>query len=257
MARDPPLRGTPRSWAGPTAVHCAELGIPKRRSPNHGVQRFNDRSDTRAVIHSAESTLTRLAHGRFQSFSDAAEVVVGSLADALPGVVLLTRIEPDEKTCRVIDIRGTDIEGLQRGAVLPIATATSDDVDLDPEFLRSRGVRGKLVMPLATSEGIIVGILCALDAGADAYLSEHAALLGIGALLLSHEWESVQRRAELRRLRARLSEGPGTDPETGLADRGGFLELLEREWRLATRGTVESVLVACSVNVAGAQSTSD
>jgi GGDEF domain-containing protein len=209
------------------------------------------------VANSISSTLTRLAHRRFQSFSDAAEAVVTALADAIPGVVLLGRIEPNEQTCRVIDVCGTGLESFQRGAVLPIITPTLEDVDLDSEFLRTRGAQASLVMPLLSSEGIIVGVLCALDASADVYLYEHAALLGVAALLLSHEWESVQRRAELRRLRARLSEGPGTDSETGFADRDGFLELLEREWRLATRGTVESVLVTCSVNVGGEQNAPD
>lgn len=211
------------------------------------------------------STLTRLARRRFQNFSEAAEVVLSALADVIPGTVLLGRLEPDERVCRVMDIRGAGVGGLQRGAVLPVAaatsvrgvsdpacrTATSTPVDagLDVEFLGSLGARTSLTLPLETSDGIIVGVLCALDSSAGAYRSEHAALLGIAAVLLGHEWESVQRRAELRRLRARLSHGPNTDADTGLANRDGFLEVLDREWRLVARGTVESVLVACSVEV--------
>lgn len=190
------------------------------------------------------STLTRLARRRFQNFSEAAEVVLSALADVIPGTVLLGRLEPDEQVCRVMDIRGTGVGGLRRGAVLPVATA-----GLDVEFLGSLGARTSLTLPLETSDGIIVGVLCALDSSVGAYRSEHAALLGIAAVLLGHEWESVQRRAELRRLRARLSHGPSTDAATGLANRDGFLEVLDREWRLVARGTVESVLVACSVEV--------
>ncbi len=189
------------------------------------------------------NTLTRLARRRFQNFSEAAEVVLSALADVIPGTVLLGRLEPDEQVCRVMDIRGAAVEGLHRGAVLPV------DAGLDVEFLGSLGARTSLTLPLETSDGIIVGALCALDSSARAYRSEHAALLGIAAVLLSHEWESVQRRAELRRLRARLSHGPSTDADTGLANRDGFLEVLDREWRLVARGTVESVLVACSVEV--------
>jgi GGDEF domain-containing protein len=187
------------------------------------------------------SALTRLARGRFQNFSEAAEAVLGALADVIPGTVLLGRLEPDEQVCRVMDIRGAGVEGLRRGAILPAG--------LDGELLGSLGARTSLALPLETSDGIVVGVLCALDSSAGAYRPEHASLLGIAAVLLSHEWESVQRRAELRRLRTRLSHGPNTDADTGLANRDGFLEALDREWRLVARGAVESVLVACSVEV--------
>lgn len=190
------------------------------------------------------NTLARLASRRFQNFSEAAEVVLSALADVIPGTVLLGRLEPDEQVCRVLDIRGVAVEGLHRGAVLPVAAA-----GLDLELLGSLGARASLALPLETSDGIIVGFLCALDSSAGAYRPEHKALMGIAAVLLSHEWESVQRRAELRRLRARLSHGPSTDADTGLANRDGFLDVLDREWRLVARGTVESVLVACSVEV--------
>ncbi len=190
------------------------------------------------------NTLARLASRRFQNFSEAAEVVLSALADVIPGTVLLGRLEPDEQACRVMDIRGAAVEGLRRGAALPMAAA-----GLDLELLGSLGARASLTLPLETSDGIIVGFLCALDSSAGAYRPEHKALMGIAAVLLSHEWESVQRRAELRRLRARLSHGPSTDADTGLANRDGFLDVLDREWRLVARGTVESVLVACSVEV--------
>jgi GGDEF domain-containing protein len=221
------------------------------------VQESGDRSDIRNAMPSEARTLTRLAQRRFQSFSEAAETVLSALADALPGVVVLGRLEPDEHVCRAIDIRGAGVEGLQRGATLPIINGAPMGASVDPEFLAALGVHDSLAMPLETSDGIIVGILCALDLGPGVYGSEHTALLGIAALLLSHEWESVQRRAELRRLRARLCEGPGTDPDTGLVNRDGFLELLDREWRLAARGTVDSILIGCSVSVAGAQQVDD
>jgi diguanylate cyclase (GGDEF)-like protein len=217
------------------------------------------------VAPSDTSTLTRLARRRFQNFSEAAEVVLSALADVIPGTVLLGRLEPDEHVCRVMDMRGAGVGNLKRGAVLPVTAAISVGgmpdpargaaasppvgAGLDLEFLGSLGARTSLTLPLETSDGIIVGVLCALDSSAGAYRSEHTALLGIAAVLLSHEWESVQRRAELRRLRARLASGPNTDADTGFVNRDGFLELLDREWRLVARGTVESALVACSVEV--------
>jgi GGDEF domain-containing protein len=65
--------------------------------------------------------------------------------------------------------------------------------------------------------------------------------------LLGHEWESVELRSELRRLRSQVSAGPSTDPDTGLPNRERFLELLDHEWSLAERGTIQSVLVVCRV----------
>ena len=101
------------------------------------------------------------------------------------------------------------------------------------------------------SDGSIIGALCALDTGSGAYSSDHLVLLGVAARLLSYEWENVSRRAELRRLRESVRDIGSSDADTGLPNREGFLELLEREWRLSARGTVQSVLVACHVRVDG------
>ena len=92
-----------------------------------------------------------------------------------------------------------------------------------------------------------MGILSALDSRADAYGSAHQAMLTIAARLLGHEWESVEHRAELRRLRKSCASGTKVDPDTGLPNRDSFLDLLNHEWRSTNRGTVESVLVAFRV----------
>ena len=208
------------------------------------------------IASGTRNALGRLSVGRFRSFSDAVETVVGALAEALPGLVLLARVEPDGQTCRIVDIAGIGIGRLQRGDILPISMS-DQVVNLEPEYLRSLGAQARLAKPLENSAGIITGVLCALSPEDEDFHSEHVALLGVGAVLLGHEQESVQQRAELRRLHARLSEGPGIDPETGLADQSAFLEPLEREWNLAKRGTVESVLLTFTVEAPGKESGSE
>jgi len=205
--------------------------------------------------------LLRLGHPPSQSFSEAAEAALGALADGIPGTIVLARLEPDERDCRVIEVRGADIDGVHRGAVLPVTSLADRDrpsadgsaaspgngFEWDP--LRLPGPRSRLGLPLEMSNGRIVGILVALDAEADAYDREHMAMFAVAARLLGHEWETVEHRAELQRLRRRAATGADVDPETGLPNREGFLGLLDHEWRLATRGTVESVLVFFEVAV--------
>ncbi len=205
-------------------------------------------------------TLIRICQPRFRSFSEAAESVLDALADVVPGVLLLSQMVPDEQACRVIGIQGAGVDGVYRGATLPLGSPPNGDEgargapdpatnsEIDREFLHSLGVEACFDVPLEMSDGRIVGTLSALDSRPGAYRCEHVAMLGIAARLLSYEWESVERRAELRRLRGRLPESANVDPETGLLNRDGFLDLLDHDWRLAERGTVESVLVAFRVN---------
>src|SRR4051812_24078961 len=211
-----------------------------------------DAYETRALV--------RLAGQRFQSFSEAAEAVLGALEDVVPGTLMLGQFDPDELICRVIEVRGDGVNGMRRGSALPLAEPiaangngtgpeTSDEGRLDGEYLRSLAVKTWLATPLEMSDGTIVGSLCAFATQTDAYCTDHAALLGIATRLLSYEWESISRRAELRRLRERARDGQTTDPETGLPNRDSFIDNLDREWRLAERGTVQSVLVTCEVEI--------
>jgi GGDEF domain-containing protein len=190
--------------------------------------------------------LGRISRRRFHDFSDAVDELLGALAEALPGVVALTRLDPDEGVHRVIEARGEGVGGLSGGAAVPQAGSA-----VDAEFLRPLGARDCLALPLEMSDGRIVGLLCAADARAGVYGDEHAAQLSLAARLLAYEWESVELRSELRRLRSRVSADSGGDADTGLPDREGFLEILAREWRLAERGTVQSVLIACRVAADG------
>jgi len=186
--------------------------------------------------------LDRISRRRFRDFSEAVDGSLDALTEALPGVVALTRLDPEERVHRVIEARGEGVGGLSNGAVIPQAGSAED-----AEFLRLLGARDCLVMPLEMSDGRIVGLLCAADGRADVYREGHAAQLSVAARVLAYEWESVELRSELRRLRSRFSAGSGGDADTGLPGRDGFLEHLAREWGLAERGAVQSVLIACRV----------
>jgi GGDEF domain-containing protein len=190
--------------------------------------------------------LDGISRRRFHDFSEAVDELLEALAEALPGVVALTRRDPDERVHRVIEARGEGVSGLISGVAIPQAGS-----DVDAEFLRPLGARDCLAAPLEMSDGRIVGLLCAADERAGVYREEHAAQLSVAARLLAYEWENVELRSELRRLRSRFSASSGGDADTGFPDREGFLELLAREWRLAERGAVQSVLIACRVAVTG------
>lgn len=207
-------------------------------------------------------TLLRLGDPGFRSFSEAADAGLHALSAAVPGVIVLGEIEPTGAGCRVIDVHGDGLNGVERGSVLPLAssvpgTRSRDESErgrspggeiLDLDHLRALGAQGFIEVPLELSEGRIAGVLAALDPSADAYGIEHTALLGVTARLLSREWENVELRAELRRLRRRAAAGTDVDVETGLPNRIGFLKQLDHEWRLAERGTVESVLVTFGID---------
>lgn len=180
---------------------------------------------------SETSTLLRLSRRRFRNFSEAASEVLEALAEVLPGVVALGRLDQDERVHHVMEVRGDGVGGLERGATMPLAGD-----GLDGDFLRSLGAQAWVSIPLEMSDGSIAGVLCAVDAAADVYRIEHEAQLGVAARLLGHEWESVELRSELRRLRSRVNVGPTTDADTGLANREGFLDLVDHEWRLVERG---------------------
>lgn len=192
------------------------------------------------------SMLSRISRRRFHSFSEAAEELLDALSESVPGVVALARTDPDEGVHRVIEARGAGVDGLRRGAAVPPAGG-----GLDRETMRSLGARDWLDAPLELGDGRIVGVLVAAAGRPDALAGEHAAQLGVVAGLLGYEWENVELRSELRRLRGRLNTDPSTDPETGLPDREGFLELLRQEWRLVQRGSVQSVAVVCRVSAGG------
>ena len=218
-------------------------------------------ADIRSVDRPLQS-LFPLINRRFQSFAEATDAALDMLASQVPGEIVLGQVEADEGRLRVIDVRGASIIGIERGHMIPLAevspanglgpgstaiegTAAVDD--LDSEYLQSIGLGEWVALPLEMSDGAIVGMVAALSRRQGDYSSEHVVLLGLTARMLSYEWERVNTRNELRALRQRVSETSDADADTGLPGRARFLDLLEREWKLARRGTVETMAVCFRV----------
>ena len=182
------------------------------------------------------SALARLAERRFTSFSEAADTVLDLLeAELPPGSILLGRVDWDEGELRLIDVRGTAATSLSAGSTLPLAPGANGGSRgfLDPQTLQRLSVRSYIALPLDSSSGGGALTLCALASGTDVFSQEHLEVLSIAGRLLTYEWESVKWRADLRRLSERLRDPERTDQLTGLLNRMAFVEVAEREWRLA------------------------
>ena len=195
------------------------------------------------------AALAALGERRFASFAEAADAALAGLSDAVPGTLVLARFDPDGEVCRVTDLRGAPIQGLERGVTLRVATP---GVWIDQELLTSAGIRSSLVAPLELHDGNVVGLVCAFAPDAGAFMEGHRVLVTLASRVLAYEWEAVRAQAELRHLRDEARDGGKTDADTGLFDRDAFLEVLDREWKLAKRSTVQSYLVVCRVVVGGA-----
>jgi len=197
------------------------------------------------------SALARLAERRFSSFSEAADTVLDLLeAELPPGSILLGRVDWDEGELRLIDVRGAAASQLGAGSTVPLAPGASGGTRgfLDPQALQHLSVRSYLALPLDSSSGAGALTLCALAAGTDVFTQEHLEVLAVAGRLLTYEWESVKWRADLRRLGERLRDPERTDALTGLLNRVAFVEAVEREWRLAERGMLETYVLAFRVS---------
>ena len=197
------------------------------------------------------SALARLAERRFTSFSEAADTVLDLIeAELPPGSILLGRVDWDEGELKLIDVRGAAAPSLAAGSTLPLAPAADGGRNglLDQEALQHLAVRSYIALPLDSSAGAGALTLCALAPGTDVFTQEHLEILSIAGRLLTYEWESVKWRADLRRLGERLRDPERTDKLTGLLNRLAFVEAVEREWRLAERGTLETYVLAFRVS---------
>lgn len=209
----------------------------------------------------ALTSLLPLVSRRFQSFAEAADACLAVLGGVLPGAVVIGQIERDERLLRILDARGGEGLGIERGTNLQVSGASAVETDdptqlaayrgddLDRQVLASLTVVERATLPIELSDGSVVGLVCALSQRPGAYQADHLILLGLAARLLSYEWDRVSAGAELRQLRQKLNEGAHIDAETGLSDREGLVHKLGREWRLARRGTVESMVVVCRIEV--------
>jgi diguanylate cyclase (GGDEF)-like protein len=197
------------------------------------------------------TALARLAERRFTSFSEGADTVLDLLEAALPpGSILLGRVDWDEGELRLIDVRGPATADLGAGATLPLAPGANGGSRgfLDPQALQELSVRSYLALPLDSSSGAGALTLCALAAGTDVFNQDHLDVITVAGRLLTYEWESVKWQADLRRLAERLRDPERTDALTGLLNRVAFVEAVEREWRLAERGTLETYVLAFRVS---------
>ena len=209
-------------------------------------------------MESSLQSLFPLISRRFQSFAEATDAALDVLAEQVPGEIVVGQIETGDDQLRVLDVRGAEIVGIERGNMLPLATRKSanglgpDETvlegangidDLDAHHLQGLGLGEWIALPLEMSDGGVVGIVAALSRRQGDYRAEHVVLLGLTARMLAYEWERVHTRATLRELQQRIGAATNADPQTGLPDRERFLDLLEREWKLARRGTVETMAV--------------
>ena len=207
-------------------------------------------------------SLFPLISRRFQSFAEATDAALDVLTDQIPGEILIGQIEPDDDRLRVLDVRGASIIGIERGHLLPLTKVqptggrgpaasvlegTNGIDDLDAAHLRALGLGEWIALPLEMSDGAVVGIAAALSRRQGDYRAEHVVLLGLAARMLAYEWERVQTRNEMRRLRQRADQMSGADADTGLPSHDRFLDLIDREWKLSRRGTVESSVVVFQI----------
>ena len=217
-------------------------------------------------VETSLQSLFPLISRRFQSFAEATDAALDVLAHEVPGEIVIGQVESDDNKLRVLDVRGAEIVGIERGNMLPLAKVKSANGlgpdatvlegangidDLDAHHLQSLGLGEWIALPLEMSDGAVVGIVAALSRRQGDYRAEHVVMLGLAARMLAYEWERVQTRAALRALKQRVGAANNADAETGLPDRTRFLDLLEREWKLARRGTVETMAVCFHIEAAG------
>jgi diguanylate cyclase (GGDEF)-like protein len=122
--------------------------------------------------------------------------------------------------------------------------------------VRDTLVNGSYVgVPLQLSDTTAIGSLCAVARPTRRYTEQDLQLLTVMARLLAHEVESDRKQRELRQQAEEYREHATTDPLTGVMNRRGFLESLNKEWQLSRRGTVVSYLVVADVD--GLKATND
>ena len=239
---------------GRLAAHQVAKGHARGQDNPFTPQTFVQAADKKSVSGTVLSALARLAERRFTSFSEAADTVLDLLeAELPPGSILLGRVDWDERELRLIDVRGQAAAELGAGSTMPLAPGTGGRGDglLDPQTLQRLSVRSYLALPLDSSSGPGALTLCALAPGTDVFTQEHLEVLQVAGRLLTYEWESVKWRADLRRMNERLRDPERTDSLTGLLNRVAFVEAVEREWRLAERGTLETYVLAFHISNLG------
>ena len=85
-------------------------------------------------------SLFPLISRRFQSFAEATDAALDVLADQVPGEIVLGQIEAGDDRLRVLDVRGAEIVGIERGNMLPLAQGQAGERPR-PRRDRARGQR--------------------------------------------------------------------------------------------------------------------
>jgi GGDEF domain-containing protein len=189
-------------------------------------------------------SLMPLVDRRFQSFAEATDAALAALAAWVPGCIVLSQIGDDADFCRVLDSRGSNFAGTERGMIMPL-----DGDRVERSFLTSAGVNDLASVAVELNAGVIAGVLMAISPEEDSFGPEHRMMLVVAARVLGGEWERVRSRAELRTLRQQVRDSDQYDSETAVRNRICFEKLLDREWQLAQRGTVPSTVVAIHIEM--------
>lgn len=199
------------------------------------------------------ASLAWLAGRRFQSFSEAAGVVVDHLVPHFPdSTILIGQLDDDECAYRIVEVGGEPIPTLVAGSTLPaerVAAIRDTELQAAPEERWSPRLDtddSVLCAALEMSDGRQVGTLCVISASTEHGASDEG-ILTVTARLLAHEWERVMWAVDMRRLSDQLRDPMRSDSVTGLLNRDSLKEAVEHERRLSREGAVESYLVVVSI----------
>ena len=201
----------------------------------------------------------------FGSPREAIRAVLALLETQLPGSdVVLGQLDPGEGAFRVIDVQGESSFPLKPGAAIPqeasfaVLVATEQRPILSgpaaPPVFGSLNVEDAVLqgsyagVPLRLSDDTAIGSLCATSRSARGYDPRDLHLLTVMARVLAHAFDCDRTQQGLRRQAEEYREHATTDVLTGVLNRRGFLETLNREWQLSHRGTVVSYLVVADVD---------
>ena len=201
----------------------------------------------------------------FGSPREAITAVLTLLETQLPGSdVVLGLLDPSAGAFRVVDVQGESSFALQPGVAVPLEASFAVLVATEqrpvfsgpaapPVFgamdVQDTVLRGPYAgVPLRLSDDTPIGSLCATSRGARGYDARDLNLLTVMARVLAHAFDCDRTQEGLRRQAEEYREHATTDVLTGVLNRRGFLEGLNREWQLSHRGTVVSYLVVADVD---------
>lgn len=191
----------------------------------------------------------------FFDHSEATSAVLDLLGKQLPDCAVFIAHHDDEADLlRIVDFRGPDRFQLFEGQTLALLQRPGDGhFDPGPAILTSPDVRNIdsfIGIPLEMTEGGHFGTLCAVAETAKRFRRDEIDLLTVLGRVIVDQLEQELRQQEFERRHAdltaraeQLKSDAHSDALTGIANRRGFERALAREWKLCSRGTVESYLV--------------